>query len=71
VVGATLAELGLYEVADLTVLSIVRGQRRYVLPHGNEIVCARDELSISGKPEALARALESLGLEPSATEARP
>ncbi len=69
-VGASLAELGLYGVAELTVLSIVRGQRRYVLPHGNEIVCAGDELSIAGKPEELARALESLGLEPARAEAR-
>jgi CPA2 family monovalent cation:H+ antiporter-2 len=69
VVGATLAELGLYSVADLTVLSIVRGQRRYVLPHGNEIVCAGDELSIAGKSGKLALALEALGLQPSAAEA--
>ena len=63
VVGSTLAELGLYGVADLTVLAIDRGQRKYVLPHGNEIVCAGDGLSIAGDPAALERALESLGLE--------
>jgi len=64
-VGATLSELGLSGVSEVTVLSIVRGQRRYVLPHGSEIVCAGDQLSIAGQPEALVLAIGSLALDPS------
>jgi len=44
------------------VLAIGRGERTWVLPGGNEVLRAGDELSLAGAPEALGRALEPLGL---------
>jgi CPA2 family monovalent cation:H+ antiporter-2 len=61
-VGRTLAEVGLSSRSGLVVLAIGRGERTWVLPGGNEVLRAGDELSLAGAPEALGRALEPLGL---------
>ena len=61
-VGQSLAALGLSSRNALVVLAIGRGERTLILPGGNELLRAGDEVSIAGSPAALGRALEPLGL---------
>ncbi len=65
VVGQTLAESAMRHHFDLTVLGVVRGSERVIVPEPSEVLRAGDRLLVEGGPRRLQRAVSSWGLQPS------
>ncbi len=64
VVGRTLAESGMRQDFDLTVLGVVRGSERVVVPEPSEVLRAGDRLLVEGGPQRLQRAVRAWRLQP-------
>lgn len=61
--GKTLAESGLGQNLDLTVLRVVRAKRRYLTPHGNLMLAEGDVLLVEGQRENILKVKETVGID--------
>ncbi len=62
-VGKTLAQSGLGHDLDLTILWLVRGKVRRLVPKAQEVLRAGDELLVEGKREEILKIKEKTGIE--------
>jgi di/tricarboxylate transporter len=62
-VGKTLAESDLGHDLDLTILWLVRGKERYLVPKAKEILEPGDELLVEGKREEILKIKEKTGID--------
>jgi di/tricarboxylate transporter len=63
IVGQTLAEAELGSKFDLTVLSVVRDEKRQLAPRSNTVLQAGDTLMVEGQREEILQAKDDVGID--------
>ncbi len=62
--GRTLAELNVGSLSGATILVILRGGEKAMIPSGKDILQAGDVLALAGTPDAVEAARKILALGP-------